>query len=529
MENNKCIALIRTSTEKQEIEAQKKEIVEYAQTFGYTPNNIIIIGDRGASAIKLNDLYLENMGKVEELIKTDKSIDSVFAWAIDRIGRDEVVLFSFKRMLIDNGINLRIKEPTLQLLNDDGSVNGGVELAFSLFATLAQQEMKNKVVRFKRAKKDNKSKGKYIGGSIKYGYTTDENGYIVVNEIEAKIIRLAFEWYANEDELSVRGIVDRFEELGYTLAPNKIYKFLRDKTYYGGNMEFPHPPIITKELFDGVRSKAKEKDVNASKSKQYYFGSKLLKCSVCGRFLSSYRNNGHYACSHYYNEPKNDRSCSNSMTVSMNASDTILYILAKEHYSIISVKEYKNTIQRLKCENEALNERIKVLDRKIGGEGNDMERIKTLYKKGLISNEEELDKEISEVKNKYKSLKDDRLRLSNQIENNIRIIDDFESGKNGNIDVGAMFRKAYESKELLSYKECYDFIHKMIKECTVTSGYDGEDFIRIYDITYTDGTIEKVCYYPYISKWQSKYFGRWSEEDKCWIMEDYADEFLKRV
>lgn len=40
----KAIAIIRTSTDRQEVESQKKEVIELAKLDGYTEDNIIVIG-----------------------------------------------------------------------------------------------------------------------------------------------------------------------------------------------------------------------------------------------------------------------------------------------------------------------------------------------------------------------------------------------------------------------------------------------------------------------------------------------------
>ena len=193
----KAILLVRVSTVKQEILTQTKELVEYALADGYKKSDMIIIEGVGASAIKLNSIYLQEM---EQLYKTieENEISSLYAWEISRIGRNEEILMKFKNFLIDRKVQLVIKNPSLRLLNADGSVNTGVELAFSLFATMSKQEMEIKNERFKRAKERNKLEGRYNGGRIKLGYKLDENKYFIVDEEKAQIVRNIFEWFVND-------------------------------------------------------------------------------------------------------------------------------------------------------------------------------------------------------------------------------------------------------------------------------------------------------------------------------------------
>lgn len=166
----KVIAIVRTSTTQQEIDSQRKEVLSMAIADGYSIDEIEVVGRAGASAIKVDEAYQENMNRVYELIDTIPTIEAVYAWAIDRIGRNEEILMKLKNTLINKKIQLVIKNPSLRLLEANGDVNAGVELAFSLFATMAKQEMEQKKARFNRARKRNDEKGKYNGGYVAYGY-----------------------------------------------------------------------------------------------------------------------------------------------------------------------------------------------------------------------------------------------------------------------------------------------------------------------------------------------------------------------
>ena len=53
----KCIIWVRCSAEKQELESQKKETIEYARELKF--DEFIVIGEVGASAYKVNKLYQE--------------------------------------------------------------------------------------------------------------------------------------------------------------------------------------------------------------------------------------------------------------------------------------------------------------------------------------------------------------------------------------------------------------------------------------------------------------------------------------
>ena len=221
----KVIALIRTSTIQQEIDSQREEVLSLILADGYSMDEIEVVGEKGASAIKMDEAYLKNINRVYDLI-AQEPIKAVYAWAIDRIGRDVELLQSFRKKLVNSGVDLVIRTPSLRLLNPDGSANGAVGLAFSLFAEMAQQEMEQKKARFMRAKKRNSEAGKANGGAknIPFGYSKDANGYFIINEEEANVVRLIFELH-NSGKYSLNKLALELNERGYSHRGKKFTNF----------------------------------------------------------------------------------------------------------------------------------------------------------------------------------------------------------------------------------------------------------------------------------------------------------------
>ena len=251
----KAILLVRVSTTKQEIATQTKELVDYAISDGYNKSDLIIIEGVGASAIKLNDIYLAEIENLYNTIRNDTSINAVYVWEISRIGRNEEKLMQIKNFLIAHKVQLVIKNPSLRLLNNDGSVNNGVELAFSLFATMSKQEMEIKKDRFARAKARNKAEGKYNGGRIKLGYKLDANKYFIIDEEKAQVVRQCFDWYLNG--MSLKKIYDKLVDMGiyssllnFSTGGKRVGYILKDSAYIG---EGVYPQIVDIEVFNKVQ------------------------------------------------------------------------------------------------------------------------------------------------------------------------------------------------------------------------------------------------------------------------------------
>ena len=95
---------------------------------------------------------------------------------------EKKILFSILEYLTSKGIQLIIKEPRIRLLKDDKTIDEGAETIFTLYAQLAESEMRNKIARFARAKKEGFNKGKYMGGKITLGYKVSEDGYWEIDE-----------------------------------------------------------------------------------------------------------------------------------------------------------------------------------------------------------------------------------------------------------------------------------------------------------------------------------------------------------
>ena len=54
----KILLILRVSTDAQDLEEQKREMIEFALSEGYSIDNIICREAKGASAIKINETYL---------------------------------------------------------------------------------------------------------------------------------------------------------------------------------------------------------------------------------------------------------------------------------------------------------------------------------------------------------------------------------------------------------------------------------------------------------------------------------------
>lgn len=342
----KCILLVRVSTERQNFDAQMEELYQLAIKDGYQDNDIIPIAEK-ESGIKLKEEERIGLNKLKELVATNE-FNCVYAWEISRIARTKKVLFSITEYLISRHIQLVIKEPYIKLLNEDGSINDNSELTISLYAQLAEAEMRNKKARFKRAKEDGFAKGKFQGGRITRGYKVNADGYWEIEEDEAAFIRLIFNLYINESysmstlaqELLSRGyfykrVGDTKSQLSTTMAKAEIYQILRNPRYLGGQQAYitgnknrtnhnNYPAIIDIETWK-IAEQKRARNRQAPKDTTVFLLTPIIRCK-CGASYIGNIHDGSYECRVRHNAI--EKGIEHSPSISANLIESLVWYIA---------------------------------------------------------------------------------------------------------------------------------------------------------------------------------------------------------
>lgn len=353
--------MVRTSTESQQLEDQHNEMVQFCASEGYDESDLIFVEDKGASAIKLNDQYRLMIEQVKENIGQNPDIRCFAVWELSRAFRNEGVYYEIKEYLLQHNVQFLCKNPYLKLLNEDGSLNSGMEVAMGLLATLAKQEMQLKKDRFHRAKKAMKAQGKFIGGRCpKYGYRVDAQGFIVIDEESADLVRKIFEMYST-GRYSIRTLYLELIERGMTKpdgAPinyHLINRIVADTSYIGYAKDRTYPQLISNELWEKCKAVREQNFLSIPKGHKYCFGSGIFKCSHCGRHMIA--EGAQYRCWHH-NKFSAPPRCDNGLTIRVENLDGLLWWVAS--------KEHAKYLMRMDAEKEKeYAEKIGVLEMKI--------------------------------------------------------------------------------------------------------------------------------------------------------------------
>lgn len=460
----KCILLVRVSTERQSFDAQEQELFQLALSDGYAESDIIPICEK-ESGIKLKEEERKGLNAMKELIESDSTIDCVYAWEISRIARKKKILFSILDYLTDKKIQLIIKDPYLKLLLPSGEIDQNAEMVFTLFAQMAESEMRNKAARFKRAKDEMIKNYQYRGGWLPLGYKV-ENGYIVIDEDKAAIVRLIFNLYV--EGVSTYKMSKELEKRGYDYRLSAIRHILTNKNYCNGL----YPMIISKEIWDRKCDVAVANDKAVDKSKSnIYFGAKIIKCA-CGRSYVAYSSTATYICvaKHRYGD------CNNTKGISINAMDSLLWWCAKQEYSMFLANKSQETKERLLQEKEVWKQKLNALDKLYQKNAEKLERQIELYGDVLITKEVFLARKAKILAEKNE-IDNDAINYKNEIERiNSILSTEYQTNEDGSwksyIDnyIAPMLmnqKQLLVELDKLSDERKYDVIHQYIKSVNV--------------------------------------------------------------
>lgn len=504
----KAILLVRVSTERQNFDEQEKQLYNLAIADGFKDDNIIIIAEK-ESGIKLSEDERKGLNRLKEEIAKG-GVSTVYVWEVSRIGRKKKVIFSIVELLQQNGIQLIVKEPSIRLLNQDGTINDGAETILTLFAQMAESEMRNKQARWKRTRKANAAKGKWNGGkNVKYGYKLDENNYYIIDEYEANIVREIYHLYT-DDSLSQRDIVKEFASRGIVLSNDRVRRILQDVGYAGeeytttvyrdGKREkgqtIKYPQIISKETFEAAKNKRANANITVVRNESYYLARHLIKCPECGHSFLPYKVNGIYCCLAYKHDNHDLAKCHNNATVNIIALDSVLWYDAKGEY-INYLNDARNS------DRTQYTERIKVLRQKIAqcskvidSASTKMEKVADIYVAGVYS-KDKYNAEIEKIKASTAQEEDNRIKYTNEIEKINKLITSLDDE-----DMTDKYINSLATVDSIdNRKEMYNIVHRFITNvevefCECLRGYNSKTKRtkwRRITVTHLDG--QKSIYY----------------------------------
>jgi DNA invertase Pin-like site-specific DNA recombinase len=255
---------VSTNEERQDIDRQLQPLLNYCKE-----NNMTVIDSfkdsvSGSVEVEKRDGY-SKMLKAVEKYKNKKQLNIVFD-EISRLGRKKKIINNAIEYFTNQGINVHFLSPRCKMLDENGRIIEMADMVVTIFAQLAESELNNIKHRTITSVPRTAKKGHSLGGYFALGYTTDDNGKIIIHEEEAKLVKLIFEKYNSMGAVKVANFLRQNgykTKMNRDFEPTTIIKIIQNRNYLGERVvlgEMYHiDAIIDEDLFNRANKRRIEK------------------------------------------------------------------------------------------------------------------------------------------------------------------------------------------------------------------------------------------------------------------------------
>ncbi len=279
--------------------------------------------------------------------------DAVVVYDISRGSRDVVDWFAFRKAMKAAGVQVISTTQQLGDITDPSSF-----LTELVTAGLGQHMVLDTRKKSMAGMMERAKQGLYCGGRIPLGYNVEDGQYII-NESEARIVRMIFQAYAAGESYPeiLQRLAGKTTKRGRAFSKNSFHSILQNERYIGvfkwneynihimrkwaGGKKTDNPvildgiipPIIDKDTWERVQKRVKDNKRNAAnKAKREYLLSGLIECASCGaayvghcstnkRKDGSIRERRYYGCGNKYRSG----AC---QSASINADELELFVVS---------------------------------------------------------------------------------------------------------------------------------------------------------------------------------------------------------
>lgn len=514
-----CILIARVSTPAQVLKEgsspQMEALKKYAKGLGYNENTFKEINSVESGFLETDSKIGWNL--VTDWIEKHPTYKTIIVVEMSRLSRRKKVLFHIQDYLVKNKVQLIIKDIEFRLLNKYGEVDLGKDIIFSLYASLAESEMRQKNERKKNALLEYRKSGYSIGGKKLFGYKRvkdpqykDKQKY-EKDDVQAEQIENVFKMYAYgidydisrtsaatiaiecrkrgydkylHSKRNVQNLLKNEAYTGYKVTHNKI----RNKEYFnyknedapkyidGTSFECSYPRIIEDGLFQLVQDRLDIESTHNEKgadgqtrdksSKHISILAKILRCRFCGSyFVADYRTDKYGMPKFTYRDGgaranKELRKCQHPQTISMKIIDSAIWSFVKEMVSDITIKQ-----REAKSESNILKVEQEIENLKKGYDDIDR-RLKTANKIFEMSAglRNDYDSALQEYSNKIKEIENEKKLIDREIASKNRQLEFLKNSSNENLDeaIASNIDLIESSKAEIS-----KYVHLLVKEALI--------------------------------------------------------------
>jgi len=468
--------LSKQDEESNSINNQLREGKQFAADFHYSDIKIYNEGEGVSGGLDIVDRPMLN-----ELLGDIKSglVTSLWVRNQNRLERNSLTYATFVQTVKSYKCKVYFNGVLQDYNNPNDNLLGGILSQLNSYKLELQSEQTIKVLR------DNVIAGK-SHARIPYGYTKDENNFLIIDKDEAKIIKKVYKW--SLEGIGTNKIADKLNELGVPTAYNKmegtlkvvnkydkqdittvkkseikwsgntIRGFIKNSHYKGvrvfsGN-EYECPAIFDAQYWQQVNDNLKKNANNSGKVVSHkYLLKGLLRCGKCGRNMYGRtrvnKRDNYYMCSSRRHKHLN---CGNR---SINIDFLEKFIMSKFYgdYKLYDkVKEHFNSLNNNE-ELDRLGDKLKSHKAALKGLENRINKVMDAYEEGQYS----LNQFTSRKKGYDNKIIDETLIINN-LESQIKNIKGVSS-KNT--------LEGLKLKENLSFNSKRKILHEYIKNIKI--------------------------------------------------------------
>jgi putative DNA-invertase from lambdoid prophage Rac len=172
------VSTVKQVDEGESLDVQQRTIAGYALMHGLTVDHVFV--ERGVSGSK----PLADRPQGAALLAAIKPGDTVITPKLDRMFRSALDALDVLGKLKERGIALHMID-----LGGDVTSNGVSKLVFTILSAVAEAERDRTRERVAEVKRDQRGRGRYLGGKPPFGWQVGEGGELVVDPAQQAAIQ----------------------------------------------------------------------------------------------------------------------------------------------------------------------------------------------------------------------------------------------------------------------------------------------------------------------------------------------------
>lgn len=230
--NLKVTFYARVSTEKEEqLKSLSNQIAYFKKYINANKNWTYIDGYIDEGITGTSSKKRENFMKMIEDGK-NKKFDLVLTKEVSRFSRDTIDSLFYTRKLLEYNVCVYFMSDNIITASNDG------ELRLTIMSSMAQEEIRKLSERTKFGFKRSLEKGRVLGTNNIWGYIKND-GKLIIDKKEAKIVKEIFEVYANNEKIGLKKLSVYLQEKnilnrnGNPIHQNTLKRIIQNPKYKG--------------------------------------------------------------------------------------------------------------------------------------------------------------------------------------------------------------------------------------------------------------------------------------------------------